>query len=141
MTVGTRLRGNQGLILTLDAEDVAGDVKTWELVPEDGEDGDVTFEEAMAGATAQWRLKGSGIIAHSAGSLWRFLWDNSGQDVAYVLGPYGNAAPSVDKPHYTGTLNVGRKPGLGNEARTTKEGAPFDFELDCVDEPTEVTGA
>lgn len=144
MTVGTRLRGNQGLLLTLQdgvnpADDVAGDVKSWELNPEDGEDGDVTFEEAQAGATAQWVLKLKFIVSFSTGSLWSYLWDNSGQDRTYVLGPAGNATPSTDKPHFTGLVNLGKKPGLANEARTTKEGAEFEVELQCVDEPQKIT--
>lgn len=146
MATGTRMRGNQGLYLTLKvgagaAEDKSGDVKKWELTPEDGEDSDVTFEEALAGATAQWVLKLTSIISHTAGSLWQFLWTNPGVDVEFVLGPYGNAAPSVDKPHFTGTWTGARKPGLQNEARTTKEGSEFEVELNLVDEPELVTGA
>lgn len=145
MTAG-RLRGNQGLILTLKVgagavTDVAATVKEWELIPEDGEDSDLTFEEAMAGEGAQWTLKGKAIVSFEAGSLWQYQWANAGADALYVLGPAGNAVPSATKPHFTGTLSIGKKPGLGNQARTSKEGAEYEFEFKGVDEPTKVTTA
>lgn len=144
MAVSTRLRGNQGLILTLKkgaatATSFADDVKKWELTPEDADSNDITFAEAMAGLAAKWTLKLTAITSADTTSLFAFLWDNAGQDVEVVLGPYGNATATPTKPHYKFTANLGLKPGLQNEARTEKTGAEFEKELEVIGDVLKVT--
>lgn len=143
MATSQRIRGNKGLILTMEADggavaSVADDVKQFELTAEDADEGDLTFAEAAAGIAADWTLKLTGIQSNDAASLWEFLWSHAGGDVDVILGPHGNAVPTATKPHYGFLANVGKKPVISNEARTGKEGAEFEHELEVIGDITKI---
>ena len=80
----------------------------------------VTFGTAGA---RQWFFEIEAVEDTASGSLWSYLWSNAGSDVAFVFAPNGNAIEAADKPHFTGTLTLGPKPGVGGEA-----GSSFTFE-------------
>lgn len=135
MPTSTRLRGNEGLILTFEAEgDVtpftAGDdVKSFEISSDDKDDSDLTFAEAASGATKEYTITVTAIVSFDATSFWTYLWDHQGDDVELVLGPKGNAIPSATKPHFGAISKVNGKPTFANEARTSQEGAEFEMEF------------
>lgn len=141
-----RLTGHQGLILTLTDNtggtpvpyDVGGDVKSYELTPEDADDSDITFEEAANGLAAAWKLKLTAILSADQDALWTTLWDNAGKTLDFEIGPWGNATPSETKPHFTGQLTVTKKPPVNNEARVSKTGAEFEVELEVTGDVTKV---
>lgn len=147
MSTSTRLRGNGGLHLTFangttPAVSYGDDVKSWELTPEDKDDSDLTFAEAAEGATKEWTLSVTGIVSFDANSLWMYLSANPGATLATVLGPKGNIAPAVGKPHWEFDIEVGGKPGFGNTARTSQEGQEFTHEMKVVGDIGEpITGA
>lgn len=144
MATSTRLKGKQGFILSLKkgaaaAAQFGDDVKGFELEFEDKDDADLTFAEAAGGLGSDATLTLTAVTSFDAGSLFAYLWDNPGTDLVAVIGPWGNATPSTTKPHFTGTLNTGRKPGFSNEARTTEVGAEFEVELKFSTDVTKVT--
>lgn len=105
----------------------------------DNEDGDTdsqTFVELLDGTPVQWFFQLTAITDLASTSFHTMLWDNAGDDVAFVYKPYGNAVPSADQPHYTGTCTIPKKPPVGGQAGQTWT---FDFRIDIVDEPTKVT--
>jgi hypothetical protein len=134
MATSTRLRGNLLPVFTLKkgaaaAVSFADDLKTWELEPAEKDSGDLTFAEAAAGAGVDWAFNGTAIVSFDAGSLFGYLFDNAGSDVEVKFGPKGNATASATSPHFTGTATISLPPGFSNEARTTAEGAEFEFTL------------
>lgn len=105
------------------------------LENEDADNDVTTFADAAAGGTKQWFFTMTAVQSTDATSLWSFLWDSTGDEVAYVFAPQGNATPSADAPHFTGTVTVGAKPSIGGEAGNT---FTFEVRLDCNEEPTKV---
>lgn len=146
MATSSRLRGNSGLVLSIKkgaaaAASFADDVKSYELTSDDADDSDLTFAEAAAGLTAAFTLSVTAITSFDAGSLYAYLWDNAGSDVTIVVGPWGNATPTATKPHFQMAANLGRKPGISNEARTSTEGAEFTAEFAVQGDVTKLTSA
>lgn len=145
MSTSTRLKGNVNPIFCLKTgagpavTSYADDLKKWEQVPAKKDDSDLTFAEAAAGLGVDWAFKGTALVSWDAGSLFTMLYDNAGADLAIKLGPKGNATATATSPHFTGTVTVTLPPGFGNEARTTPEGAEFEFELAWTAVPTKVT--
>lgn len=146
MATSSRLRGNQGLILKFASKDetpittdLSDDVKQWSLEIADADDSDVTFYEAAQGLSGKWTLNLTGITSFDEGSLFQFLWTNPGTDFDVELGPWGNATPSTDKPHFKFTVNTGKKPAPSNQARTSSEGAEFEHALEVSGDVTSVT--
>lgn len=144
MTVSTRLKGKEGLVLSITDKETTpvtttfDDAKSFELTGEDRDDSDLTFAEAAEGTGRQYTLSLTGITSFDEGSLWSYLWDNAGSTFDFVLGPKGNAVPSTDKPHFTFSATL-VKPELSNEARTTEEGAEFEVELSVTTDVSKVT--
>lgn len=135
MSTSQRLRGKEGFYLSLKNGSAAAlttagdDCKSWEITSDDKDDKDLTFAEALAGQVKEYTLKITGIVSFDTGSLWMYLWNNPGAELAVTLGPKGNAVAAAGKPVLTFVANSGAKPTLQNEARTSNEGAEFDHEL------------
>ena len=81
------------------------------------------------------------IQSTAAGSLWRYLWENAGAEIAAVYGPHGNAVAEATKPHFLLTLKPSGKPELGGEAKRTKDRFSFDYEFEVIAGPTLEDGA
>lgn len=129
-----RLRGNSGLFLTMQIDSETafaadGDVKSCEITSDDKDDSDLTFAEAAQGDTKDYNVELTAIQSTATGSLWRLLWENPGQEFACVYGPHGNATATAEKPHFLFTAKSDGRPGLGGEARRTKEGQEFEYVL------------
>lgn len=133
--MATKYKG-KGLSLLVDAVEVNMDVTSVVLTNEEADDDVVTFADLASGASVQWYFEGSAVADYAPGSLWSYLWDNTGEEgVAFVFKPYGNSVASASQPHFTGTLNVGNKPPVGGEAGSV---FTFDFRLDVNGTPTRV---
>lgn len=83
---------------------------------------------------APWYLKGEAIQSTAASSLWRFVWDHSGEVVSYTLAPNGNTIATTDQPILAGELTIGPRPQLGGAA--SDKTFTFEFDWKLTDEPT-----
>lgn len=133
----TRLLGSR-LGLTIDGQDHWSDVGKFELTPSTSDKDIVTFADASAGSSAAWTLKLTTLVSFDEGSFWAWVWDHAGETVPFALAPLGNREAAVGKPHFTGKVKIGTKPGLSSEAGDTK-GATVDLEWDVEGEPEKVT--
>ena len=137
MSTSSRLRGNANPVFTLKkgaaaAVPYADDIKSWELTWDDKDSDDLTFYEASLGILQQATLKITAVLSWDAGSLCSYLWDQAGQDLLVVLGPWGNATPSTTKPHFTGTAATKGRPPLQNEAKLSSDVSGAEFEIEFV---------
>lgn len=131
----TRIKGTK-LALTLGSPgtDYWADISSYLLDNEEADSDVTTFADAAEGGARQFRLTGSAIQSTDTASFWRYVWENTGEDVAFTLAPHGNATATEAQPHFVGTVTIGPKPAIGGEAGTGS--FTFDFEWDVVGEPT-----
>lgn len=136
VTASEAVRGNEGIVFKIGATEFSQDVKAVNLNNEDRDDSDVTFTEAAAGDVTVTSVTVSAIQSTAAGSLWRYLWDNPGEEVAVTYAPHGNAVVEADKPHFLMTVKLGPRPPIGGEAKRAKDRYPFDATFEVLDGPT-----
>lgn len=103
----------------LDNEDAANDV--------------TTYCDAATGGAKQFFFTIDALQSTVTDAFWKYAWANTGLVVPYRFAPYGNAEPTVDKPHFVGTVKIGNKPPIGGQANST---AVFQTRWDCQEEPT-----
>lgn len=97
----------------------------------------VTFAEVGAGGALQWFFEGTAVSDFGTGSLWNYIWENSGDTgIAFTYKPYGNAVASTTKPHFTGTLTLPAKLPVGGAAGETWT---YEMRMDVDGTPTMVT--
>lgn len=134
--MSTRIKG-KGLVFKLATVDYSADVTNIVLESEEADADVTTFADAAAGGATDWYFRGEAVQSTDAASLWSYLWTSAGeQNVAFLYAPHGNAIASVTKPHYTGTVTLGRKPSIGGDADSTWT---FEFEIKLDAEPAKVT--
>lgn len=137
----TRIKG-AALKLTLGTPgtDYWADITAATIEPEDADQETVTFEDAAAGDVSEYHLKITAIQSTATASFWRYVWENAGSKVPFTFAPHGNAAPSVDQPHFVGEVTIGPSPAIGGEAGKDNT---YTFETDwvCAAKPTLTTGA
>jgi hypothetical protein len=114
----------RNIIFKIGTTDYACDANMVELTLGDAP-GDVqTFCENRVGG--EWTLTLEGITSGDSDSLYRVLWANFGEEIAFTVAPNGNATPSADEPHYKGTVRFNQLPPL---SLTSNEVAKFSVEL------------
>jgi hypothetical protein len=124
MAASTRIKA-QNILFKIGATEYACDATMVDLVLEDAP-GDVqTFCEQRVGG--QWALTLEGITSGDATSLYRVLWSSFGTTGTFTIAPNGNASPSADEPHYTGTVKFNQLPPL---SLTSNETAKFSVTLE-----------
>lgn len=129
MAASTRIKASN-IVFKIGTTDYACDANMVELTLDDAP-GDVqTFCEVRVGG--QWSLQLDGIVSGDDTSLYRVLWDNFGSEVAFTIAPNGNATPSADQPHYTGTVIFDQLPPL---SLTSNETAKFSVTLTVKNTP------
>jgi hypothetical protein len=129
MAASTRIKATN-IKFIIGATDFACDANMVELTLDDAP-GDVqTFCEVRVGG--QWALQLDGITSGEDTSLYRILWDNFGTEVAFVIAPQGNATPTVDSPHYEGTVVFDQLPPL---SLTSNDTATFSVTLQVKNTP------
>lgn len=126
----------KSLSITVGAVEYNMDLTSVVLQNEEADDDATTFADLADGGAVQWFFEMEAVSDYNAGSLWSFLWTSAGtNDIAFVFKPYGNATPTANQPHFTGTLNVGSKPPVGG---TANEVFTFEARLDVNGEPVKV---
>jgi hypothetical protein len=109
MAASTRIKA-QNIIFKIDGTNYACDATSVVLELGDAP-GDVqTFCEVRVGG--EWALTIDGITSGDDDSLYQILWANFGSHVGFEIAPNGNSVPSVDQPHYTGTVVFDQLPPL-----------------------------
>lgn len=74
-------------------------------------------------------------------SLWRYIWENEGDEVNFTFNVEGNVTPTADSPHFTGTLVIPAPPQLGGEATLNRNAVwTADVRFDVIGKPTLDTG-
>lgn len=138
----TRMRGDELLTFKVGTTDFVGDCTSAKLTWDDADSGTVTFADAAAGGAFQGTLAGSGVQSTDSASFWAWAWDNVGKLVPFIFAPHGNATPSADQPHFTGTVKIGKRPDLGGDAQIDGDDWTFDFEWKVQGDVTrKVTGS
>jgi len=123
------------LSLTIDGVEVNVEATSVVLENEEADTDAVTFAELAAGTPTQWFISIEAVADYGSGSVWTTLWEESGNDLAFVFKPYGNMTASATQPHFTGTATVLAKPPVGGSAN---EVFTFEARLDVVGEPARV---
>lgn len=133
MTMTTGKYKGKSLSIMLNAVEYKLEVKAITLQNEEADDDATTFGDLALGGSVQWFFEGEAIADYGTGSLWEYLWTQSGaSNIAFIFKPYGNTTASATQPHFTGTFNVGSKPPVGGTANETFS---FEFRLDVNGEP------
>lgn len=128
MTTSTRIKAN-ALKFTIDGTDYWSDFSSVTLASEDAAADVNTFYDASLGGRRDWFFTVSGVQSTETTSLWIAMWENAGDEVAFVYAPHGNATPSTSQPHFTGTLRV---PARGAFALGGDASADGTFSFDGV---------
>lgn len=127
----------KGLSLTINSIEYNMDATSVVMDSEDADSDATTFADLSAGGAKQWFFTVNAVSDYGTGSLWSYVWDNSGDDdVAFLFKPYGNATASATQPHFTGTLTIPSKPSVGGDADKT---FAFEARFDIDGEPQKVT--
>lgn len=131
-----KYKGGQ-LSITIASTEYKTDLTNLVLNNEEADADATTFADVGAGGAQQWFFEGTAISDFGTGSLWNYVWANSGQAaVAFVYKPYGNATATPAKPHFTGTLTLPAKPAIGGAAG---EVWTWDVRMDVAGTPAMVT--
>lgn len=136
--MSTRIKGN-ALALTFGGTDYWADATSVLLENEETNTGVTTFEDASNSGGRTYFFTISAIQSTDPSSFWRYLWENTGEVVAYKYAVHGNATATDAEPHLTGTVKIGPKPSLGGDASVNGE-YTFTVRLDTQEEPTLDTG-
>lgn len=128
-----RIKG-KALRLTIDSADYWADIISCVLNNEAADSDALTFGDVLAGGARTYFFELTAIQSTASGSFWRTVWDNAGKSAAFAYAPHGNETPTVDKPHYVGTLTIGAKPSLGGQAGSTST-YTFETRFDIDGEP------
>lgn len=134
--MATKFKGKDLSLLFDGTEEVNADGTSIVLDNEEADDDTTTFAELASGDPRQWFFQITAVSDYSDGTFWSVLWDNAGQDLAFVFKPYGNATATTSQPHFTGTATVVSKPPVGGGAGDTWT---YDARLDVIGEPLRVT--
>jgi len=132
--MSTRIKGN-ALALTFGGTDYWADATSVVFNNEESAAGVTTFEDASLAGNRTYYFTVGAIQSTDASSFWTYLWENTGDVVAYKYAVHGNATATADEPHITGTVKIGPKPQLGGQASVNGEFV-FEVRLDCQEEPT-----
>lgn len=129
MAASTRIKA-QNIVFKIGGTDYACDANMVELTLDDAP-GDVqTFCETRVGG--QWSLQLDGITSGDSDSLYRILWANFGDEVAFAIQPNGTGTPTTDKPHYEGVAIFNQLPPL---SLTSNEVSTFSVTLEVKNTP------
>ncbi|NTW39348.1 MAG: hypothetical protein HGA44_05565 [Cellulomonadaceae bacterium] len=138
----TRIKGKQlALKFGTPAVDYWADTTKCEMNNEKADEDTVTFEDAaVPGGARLYYLDLTGVQSTDTASLWRYIWEHTGEEVPFTYAPHGNAVATPAQPHFVGTIKIGPRPVIGGEAgRDTT--FTFDSRWDIVGVPVLDDGA
>lgn len=141
MATSKRLKGNK-LALKFGSgatsKDYWADLNAVTLTNEDSED-TLTFYDASLGGAKQWYFEITAVTSTDTESFWRYVWENTGQEIAFSFAPHRNEVASEDQPHFIGFVKIPAKPAIGGEA-SINGSFTFETRFDLVGEPVLDTG-
>jgi hypothetical protein len=132
--MSTRIKGTK-LGLTFGSTNHWMDITSAVLENEEADTGATTFADAQAGGARQFYFTINAIQSTGVDSFWSYVWENTGEIVAYVYAPHGNPVATANEPHFSGTVKIPPKPSIGGEAGTNVE-YTFEIRMDAQEEPT-----
>lgn len=134
--------GTRKLTLEIDGTDYTPEVSVASVGSAESDSDFVTFADAAAGGARDYVVNLTIKQDAAAGTLWRQIWDNAGDDVPFTVAPYGNATPTVGEPHFEGTCTITEPDGvfLGGEANKSNSARmTIEVVFPCTGKPTMVT--
>lgn len=142
MTTSARIKGNK-LSLKFGAGEAAkdhwADLSSVIMQNEDSDDVQ-TFYDASLGGLKQWFFEISAVASTEEESFWRYVWANTGQEIAFTFAPHKNLTASASQPHFIGTVKIPAKPALGGEA-SLNGSYTFETRFDIIGDPVLDTGS
>jgi hypothetical protein len=114
----TTLIGTRKTILKIGGTDYTDSVSKCSIVAGDKDSDFMSFAEALAGGARDYTLALTIRQDTAAASLWYYIWDNAGDDVAVEFWPNGGTTEGATTPKITGTVTIREPDGdmLGGEA-------------------------
>lgn len=131
--LGTRL-----LKLEIDGTEYTSQVSNVQLNSAESDSDFITFADAAAGGARDYTLVMTIVQDTAAGSLWREIWDNTGDTVPFTIYPAGGMTPSAADPSFEGSAVIKEPDGnlLGGEANTsTSSKFTVEVEWPCTARP------
>lgn len=135
------ITGTRKLKIEVDGTEYTAAVSNCRVTSGEGDSDFTTFADAAAGGAREYQLVGTAGQDYVADSFWDVIYSQAGADLAVVIMPEGNAAPSPTQPHFTTTVTVQEPDGdlLGGAAnKSTTAKFTFEFAFDCT-RPVRVT--
>lgn len=133
--------GTRKLTLEIDGDAVTAEVSNVRITSAEADSDFVTFEEAAAGGARDYVLAITLAQDAAVGSLWSRIFEDAGEDVPYVVAPYGNDVASASQPHFSGTCTITEPDGdlLGGEANKSNTARmTIEVAFPCTAKPTRV---
>jgi hypothetical protein len=133
--------GTRSLTLTIDAVEYAAEVSSCKIISGETDSDFVSFADAAAGGGREYALALTFVQDATTASLWDQVWSHAGEEVPFVIRPYGNAVASAAQPHMSGTAIVSEPDGdlLGGEADPSPSNRfVTEVEWKCTEKPERV---
>lgn len=113
--------GKRLLKIEIDGVAYEGQVSSARITAGDADTDFLTFADAATGGAKEYTLTGTIVQDLAVGSLWREMWDNTGDTVPFTLMPYGNSTPTAGQPHVEGSAIISLPDGdvVGGDASTS----------------------
>jgi hypothetical protein len=138
------LVGTRALVLLVDGHDFTDQVATVTVKSGKADSDFVTFADAAHGGARDYTLSLKMAQNTTAGALWDYVWDHSGETVDYEVWPLGIAVDaSPTRPKFFGNVIISEPDGelLGGDANvsaTARLRTEVDWE--CTAKPTKDIG-
>lgn len=125
--------GTRILVLTIGGTDYTAQVSKAVITSGAADSDFVTFADAAAGGSREYRLEFTAAQDFASATLWNQVFTAAGTSVAFLLKPHGSAAASPTTPHFSGNVTITEPDGdfIGGEANASTT-AKFLFECSWV---------
>jgi hypothetical protein len=124
------LNGDEPAVVKVAGTDYASQITNHGLTNEESNGGTLTIWEAASGSKRKHHFTASAVQDLQFGSFWRFCRDNVGVEVPVVYKPYGDEAPTVQRPYLEFNAKVSAPPTVGGQPAI--DGDYFTFDIDWV---------
>lgn len=134
--------GTRALTLTIGGTEYAAQVFSAQIESAAADSDDVTYAEANTGGGREYSLAIVLTQDMATSTLWTEIWENAGDDIAFLVRPYGNASASTSQPHFSGTANIREPEGvlIGGAADISASARQqVEVSWPCTAKPTRVT--
>src|SRR4051812_1766626 len=113
--------GTRSLKLEIDGTDFTASVATVKITSAESDADFLSFEAASQGGARDYALNLVLVQSLATNSLYRKILDSSGEEVDFVIRPYGGTTPSVGQPHVTGSVIISEPDGdlFGGDSATS----------------------